>query len=306
MPQIRSVVRDIAIMAVTVGMCAVIGLITTGKSEARPLGATPTQYVALGDSYTSGPFIPLQTGQPPGCARSDHNYPSMVSGTLHPAIFRDVSCSGATTNDMTAPQTTSQGTNDPQLNALTGKTDLVTLGIGGNDIGFAQVIVTCAKISSTRLDGAACRDYYNRGGTDELAQRIRATVPKIASVLNGIRSRSSGATIVVVGYPTILPDSGPGCYPIVPLSAGDVAYLRQAEKTLNAMLADQAGRAGAEFADTYRSSIGHDVCQLPGTKWLEGLVPTAPAAPFHPNELGMRNSANAVLRALHTQILAGR
>jgi hypothetical protein len=64
------------------------------------------------------------------------------------------------------------------------------------------------------------------------------------------------------------------------------------------MLAEQASRAGAEFVDTYTPSIGHDACQLPGTKWVEGLVPTAPAAPVHPNALGMREIGGIVVDAL--------
>jgi len=111
--------------------------------------------------------------------------------------------------------------------------------------------------------------------------------------------------VLVVGYPTILPDSGPGCFPVVPFSPGDVAYLRGVEHQLNAMLADVARSDSAEYVDTYHSSIGHDMCQLPGTKWVEGLVPTSPAAPAHPNALGMRNSANDVLRTLDVRVPAG-
>jgi hypothetical protein len=40
------------------------------------------------------------------------------------------------------------------------------------------------------------------------------------------------------------------------------------------------------------------VCQLPGVKWVEGLVPTALAAPVHPNALGMAAMAVAVGAAL--------
>ena len=104
--------------------------------------------------------------------------------------------------------------------------------------------------------------------------------------------------MAVVGYPAILPDEGPGCFPVVPLTAGDVAYLRDTEKRLNAMLAAEARRAGTTFVDTYTPTIGHDVCTPPGTRWVEGLVPTAPAAPVHPNALGMTAMAAAVAEAL--------
>jgi hypothetical protein len=263
------------------------------------------EYVALGDSYTAGPLIPVQTGQPAGCLRSDHNYPSLVRQSLRSSSFRDVSCSGATTAEMTKAQQVTGGANPPQLTALTRSAALVTLGIGGNDIGFAQIIEACATRSSTKPLGAACKDYYNQGGHDELDARIDATAPKVAAVLDAIHQRSPDATVLVLGYPTILPDKGPGCYPVVPFSPGDVAYLRQVEKHLNAMLAAQAASGHAQFVDTYRSSIGHDICQLPGTKWVEGLVPTSPAAPVHPNALGMRNNAVDVLRTLEVRARVG-
>lgn len=285
--------------------CVGLGLVGVGQAFADVSGGYVSGgYVALGDSYTAGPLIPLQTGQPAGCLRSDHNYPSLVRRALRSASFRDVSCSGATTQDMTSAQHVPGGSNPPQLSALTTGTELVTLGVGGNDIGFAEIIQNCATRSWTNLLGAPCKDYYNRGGHDELQARINATAPKIASVLNGIHNRAPRAKVLVVGYPTILPDSGPGCYPIAPFSPGDVAYLRQTEKRLNATLADEAGRNGAEFVDTYRSSIGHDMCQPPGRKWVEGLIQTSPAEPVHPNALGERNSANDVLRTLGPRVPA--
>ncbi|MGI8815849.1 MAG: SGNH/GDSL hydrolase family protein [Pseudonocardia sp.] len=284
------------VVAVVLGLgCA---LVSAGQSAAAPLNGPVKEYVALGDSYVAGPGIPVPTGQPPGCARSDHNYPSLVRRTLHPALFHDVSCTGATTADMTTAQSTTVGSNGAQLDALSERTDLVTLGVGGNDIGFGEIITTCARLSSTRLNGAACRDHYRRAGRDELPERIKATAPKVAAVLEEVKQRSPDAQVLLVGYPTILPATGPGCYPLVPFSPGDVKWLRETTKALNAMLAEQADKAGAEFVDTYRRSVGHDVCQLPGTKWVEGLVPTYPAAPVHPNALGMRGSANAVLAAL--------
>lgn len=272
---------------------------------APPVSGGYAEYVALGDSYVAGPYIPAPTGTP-GCARSDHNYPSLVARALRTGTFRDVSCSGATTRDMTARQAVPGGVNAPQLNGLTRSTDLVSVGISGNDIGFGEIIVTCARLSSTNLLGAACRDHYRRGGRDQLADRITATGPKVAAVLKGITERSPSARVLVVGYPAILPDSGPGCYPVVPFSAGDVAWLRGVTKSLNGMLARQAAAADVEYVDLYRAGIGHDVCALPGTKWVEGLVPTSPAAPAHPNALGMRAGADAVLEKLGSELLAGR
>ncbi|WP_343975720.1 SGNH/GDSL hydrolase family protein [Pseudonocardia aurantiaca] len=273
-----------------------------GAAEQAPARS----YVALGDSYAAGPLIPLQTGIPAGCLRSTRNYPSVVAQSLGVPDFRDVSCSAATTEHLSGPQSVPLGVSPPQFEALASDTELVTLTIGGNDIGFGEIINECATRSPLQPTGAACRDFYHPGGRDELAERIAAAAPDIDAALATIRDRAPAAHVLLVGYPAILPDTGPGCFPVVPFSPGDVAYLRGVEKQLNAMLADRAAAAGMDYVDTYTPTVGHDVCQLPGVKWIEGLVPTAPAYPVHPNALGMAAMAAAVVDAVeHDTAMAG-
>jgi len=277
----------------TISLALIAPLLLAPVASAAPEPAVRS-YVALGDSYTAGPFIPRQTGNPPGCLRSNRNYPSLVAQTLGVPDFRDVSCSAATTEDLAGAQQTNLGTNPPQLDALDADVDLVSLGIGGNDTGFGEILNECARRSSARPFGSACKDFYTAGGQDQLAERIDAAAPKIAASLAAIEERSPAARVLLVGYPAILPDEGPGCFPVVPFSAGDVAYLRETEKRLNAMLEGEAARADADYVDTYTPTIGHDACQPPGRKWIEGFAPTSPAAPVHPNALGMTGIAVAV------------
>lgn len=280
------------------------GAAAPAVADARPApsGAEGApSYVALGDSYAAGPVIPVQTGKPAGCRRSTENYPAIIARIFGLPDFRDVSCSAATTEHLAAPQPVQPGVNDPQLDALSEDTGLVTLTIGGNDIGFGSIIRECATRSPLAPAGAACRDFYTEDGSDELAERIDATAAKIAAALDEIEERAPDARVLVVGYPAILPDSGPGCFPAIPFSPGDVAYLRETEKRLNAMLADEAEDAGVDYIDTYIPSIGHDICTLPGIKWIEGMIPTAADAPVHPNALGMSAMATAVIEALATR-----
>lgn len=252
-------------------------------------GATES-YVAMGDSYTAGPGIPNQLLDPLGCWRSDANYPHLVARALGAAL-RDVSCSGAETEDLSSPQAVLGGPNPPQLDALDGQVATVTLQIGGNDIGFSEILQRCA----TPLPfGTPCRDYYTSGGMDELSRRITATGPKVAAALAEVARRSPNARLFVVGYPTILPEAGPGCWPSMPIAPLDVPYLRDKEKELNAMLATRAAAAGATYVDVYGPSVGHDACQLPGIRWVEPVVPLSPAAPVHPNALGMQGMAAVV------------
>jgi len=272
---------------------------TAGAGVVGPFGAVGApHYVALGDSYTAGPLIPTQTGSPAGCLRSTHSYPWLVAAGTGAATFTDVSCQGATTTDMTHSQSVPLGTNPPQAGALSASTTLVTLQISGNDIGFTNIIIHCTTLSLTNPFGSPCKDYFTSGGTDMLRAAISAAAPKVAADLQGIHAAAPNARVLLVGYPVILPNSGDGCWPEVPIAFGDVPYLRGVEKTLNAMLATEAAANNAKFVNTYTASIGHDVCQAPGTKWVEGLIPTSPAAPFHPNRLGEQGMARQVLAAL--------
>src|SRR5215208_3015548 len=108
----------------------------------------PDNYVALGDSYTAGPGITPQDPSFPGCIRSDANYPNLVAPDLGLPAFRDVSCSGAQTKDMFATQDVDPDPdNPPQLDALDASTKIVTLGIGGNDIGFTSIAETCVQLA---------------------------------------------------------------------------------------------------------------------------------------------------------------
>jgi lysophospholipase L1-like esterase len=256
----------------------------------------PREYVALGDSYAAGPLIPLQI-PPFGCLKSNNNYAHLTARSLG-LTLRDPSCSGAETEDMENPQGVDpDGPNPPQFDSLTKKTDIVSLTIGGNDIGFSSIAEDCA--SATSNEGTPCQDRYVHDGRDEISERIQATAPLVAHVLQGIRARSPKARILVVNYAAILPDEGPGCWPQMPITDGDVPYVRAKQKELNAMLATQAAAAGAELIDWYTASIGHDACQPPVIRWVEPVVPVNAAAPIHPNLGGMLGASellNAALR----------
>ncbi|MGH3936119.1 MAG: SGNH/GDSL hydrolase family protein [Pseudonocardiaceae bacterium] len=286
--------RAIVVVAVTV--LALLG-VTTEAVQTTAAAQTATRYVALGDSYAAGPLIPVQRIDSIGCRRSTRNYPALLAQALGISDFTDVSCSGATTENMTAPQQVPLGSNPPQFAALRADTDLVTVTISGNDIGFTDIFFTCARLSSTNPLGNPCERQATAGGTDIYAQRIAAVAPKVAGVLEGIQQRSPAATVLLVGYLRILPPTG-GCYPIFPIARGDVPYLNSVQQRLTDTLADQASDHGAVFVDAYAGSLGHDACQLPGAKWVEGTVPTSPAAPVHPNAAGMQAVAALTLNAV--------
>jgi lysophospholipase L1-like esterase len=254
-------------------------------------------YVSLGDSYTAAPLVPNPTGNPILCGRSTNNYPSDITRTLHPSSFTDASCSSATTADMTQPQSLQGGvqTAPPQFNALGTGDALVTVGIGGNDAGLIGVAETCSEIDSTHPFGTACKNHYTAGGSDPNVAAVNATGPKVAAVIQGIHRRAPSAKVLVVGYPDGLPVNGTACWPLVPLSAGDIKYINGLETQLNSVLRSAAQNNNATYVDTFTSSIGHDACKPPGTAWVNGIVPTSAAFPLHPNQAGEQNMANQVL-----------
>jgi lysophospholipase L1-like esterase len=263
-------------------------------SATTAIGARAANYVALGDSYAAGPLIPNPV-LPLGCLKSSNNYPHLAAPGIG-LTLRDATCSGATTVHMTNPQNVDpDGPNPPQLNSLDASTTVVSLTIGGNDIGFSEVAQSCIVINPF---SHPCLDKYNSGGVNQLKARIDATAPKVAAVLQGIKSRAPSAAIYVVNYPAIFPETGFGCWPQMPIGFQDVPYLRTTQKQLNSMLATQAAANGATLVNWYGASIGHDACKGSSTRWVEPLVPGNSAAPIHPNKAGMVGGANALLAAV--------
>lgn len=253
-------------------------------------GASAKTWVGLGDSFAAGPLIPNQTLSPLGCLRSTSNFARKASAQLGYTLT-DASCSGARTDHMTQSQSTDAGTNPPQFNALTATTDTVTVQIGGNDIGFSEILTNCATVNP--FDG--CKDEYVINGVDTISQRIAAAAPKVAAVLQGIHTRSPAARVFVVNYAAILPHTGSfGCWPQVPVAFSDVSWLRSKQLELNAMLATQAAANSATLVNDYTASIGHDACKSSSVRWVEPLIPGNPAAPFHPNANGMTGIAAVV------------
>jgi hypothetical protein len=274
------------VFALAIVVVAVFGLIGAAAASA-------TTYTALGDSYASGPLIPNQSLSPLGCLRSDHNYAHLTASALGLSLT-DVSCSGATTNDMTEAQNVEPGPNPPQFNGLSAGTNDVSVTIGGNDIGFSEIIESCITYNPF---SSPCKEKYDSGGHDQLAERINNAAPKIAAVLQGIHAHSPNARVFLVNYPDILP-TGSGCWPTVPLSFSDVPYLHATEEHLNSMLANEAAANNATIVNWYGASIGHDSCKSSSTRWVEPLIPGELAYPVHPNKAGMAGGAVALEAAI--------
>jgi len=272
-----------AITCASVLLAALLGL------PALSQAATP--YVSLGDSYVSGPAIlPPAFGAPLDCLQSARNYPHLTASALKLSLH-DVSCSGAATSDFTTAQYSDQ---PPQFNALSSSTGVVTVGIGGNDNNlFVGTLATCGVEDLIFPFGTPCKATYG----NKLAEEIAADGPVVGAALHQVHVLSPSAKVLVVGYPDILPQSG-NCWPTVPLTTGDTAYLNNVEKELNAMLAKEAAANGAVYVDTYTPGIGHDACKSLSTRWVEPVLPESDAFSVHPNERGMAAEAGVLESAM--------
>jgi lysophospholipase L1-like esterase len=286
---------------------------TTGAEEAAgTAGVTRTSrpnrkftvsgpIVALGDSYTSGLLFPLAPASKPfGCLRSTASYPTLVAKALKASgELTDVACDSAGVGDMTGAESTPIGTNPPQFDALKADDSLVMLTLSGDDLGFTHVLDECMLLSVSDVKGSPCESHYTPGGTNQLAQLIVAEAPKMAGILSQIHAQAPHARVLLLGYPDLFPQTG-GCWPVVPITDGDIAYLRATEMKLNAMLASVAGASGTTYVNTYDATIGHDFCQSRSVKDIEGLIPTSFAYSFHPNAHGQSVMATQVLAALRS------
>ena len=261
---------------------------------ARHHHVTTSPYVALGDSYSSGAGISPLLDVP--CSRSSLNYAHDIAAVTKPASFTDVTCSGAKTQDFFTPQT-SAGSPPPQLAAVGKRTRLVTMSIGGNDEDvFTGSFFGCVQVTPTDPTGNPCQQKYGSYFTDLIKQK---TYPNVVRALRAVRHKAPRATVVILGYPQILPPTGsPACTAVTGIAVGDVPWLVEQEKTLNRVVRRAAARTGARYVDTFTPSAGRDACSGPGTRWMEPAVAPVNAYPVHPNAAGEAAMARETLAAL--------
>jgi lysophospholipase L1-like esterase len=276
------------------------------------------KYVALGDSYSAGYGIPPASGEPvPGCAQSTADYPHLLAAQ-YGLDLTDVSCSGALATNILTPQDTGNGIANPQEDALGPDTQLVTVTLGGNDLGFSDIAASCFAETATGpvLGGMqTCQDiYFPSGGTDSLAAKIAGPVTQdIGEGLAAIKEKAPNAKVFVIEYPAITPDAantpaGPeGCFrpaidintsaPIpdaFPFTTTDVPYLHTVEQNLDAAVQSQAAAAGFTFVPTFDQTLAHSGCgDDPAQRWIQGITITS-LNPFtlvdgalHPNADGI-------------------
>ncbi|MEO3975410.1 SGNH/GDSL hydrolase family protein [Streptomyces sp. CAU 1734] len=255
--------KPFRIVALSTSLLLGAVLALTGASQAQADSrALAVDYVALGDSYSSGVGAGSYDSASGNCKRSNRAYPKLWAAANAPSSFAFTACSGALTSDVTANQ----------LSPLTSATDLVSITVGGNDAGFADVMTTCVLQSESN-----CINRVNQARS-----YVDTTLPgRLDSVYNAIKSRAPAAEVVVLGYPRFYKLAG-SC--VTGLSEAERSAINGAANHLNAALAKRAADHGFTWADVVPAFTGHEICSA--APWLHSLNLLNIGDSYHPTAAG--------------------
>lgn len=251
-------------LASLVALCvAVVGAVLV-PSTAQ---AATINYVALGDSYSSGVGAGPYDGS--SCLRSQKSYAPMWAEANAVTSFQFPACGGAVTADVI----------NSQVDSLSASTTMVTITIGGNDAGFASVMLTCRFGRTSDCDDAV-----------ETARSFaQTTLPgRLDATYAAIRDRAPNARLIVLGYPRLFETGWCGLFG---MSTAKRQKLNGAADLLASITAGRAAAAGATFADTRSPFAGHGVCG--GDPWINDVTRIIEA--YHPNDEGYRHGYLAAL-----------
>lgn len=252
----------------------ILGALVLALAGAAPAAAAE-QYVALGDSYSSG--TGTRSYYDSGCQRSNYSYAEIIDDERPNTTVDLVACSGAKAGDVLAKQ----------VSALSRSTRWASITIGGNDAGFSGVITSCALPSwASNCDAKI----------DAAQTYIRNTLPgKLASVYSAIRSRAPNATVVVLSYPRLF--MGEDCNAGTFFGSGEMTRMNQTADLLRDRIRAAAQAQGSRFVfkDAIGSFTGHAVCS--SAAWLNGLSSPIGES-YHPNRSGHRSGYAPLVRSV--------
>ncbi|MEU0600502.1 SGNH/GDSL hydrolase family protein [Streptomyces sp. NPDC006393] len=248
-----------------------VGLALTGAASAQASEqAFNGGYVALGDSYSSGVGAGSYIGSSGDCDRSTKAYPYLWNAAHSPSSFAFTACSGARTDDVLANQ----------LGPLSSATSLVSITIGGNDAGFADVMTTCVLQSDS-----SCLSRI-----DTAEAYVDTTLPgKLDNLYSVIRGKAPNAHVVVIGYPRFYL-LGRFC---LGLSDTKRSAINGAADHLDAAIAKIASNHGFTFGDVRTTFSGHEICS--GSSWLHSVNWLDIGESYHPTASGQSGGYLPVL-----------
>lgn len=232
---------------------------TSGAAQAATGG-----YAALGDSYSSGNGAGSYISDSGSCERSNNSYAELWAKAHSPSSFSFTACSGATTTSVKSDQ----------LGGLNSSTSLVSITVGGNDVGFSSVMTTCVTGSDS-----SCQSAVNTAES-----KMDSTLPgALDSVYTAIRDKAPNAHVVVLDYPHLYDTSVSPC---VGLSDAKHKALNAGADKLDETISTAAKAHGFTFSDVRDEFNGHELCT--GDGWLNSV--TYPLGnSYHPTAKGHAN-----------------
>lgn len=303
-------------------VCQILGQADCPPQDptATPLErATWGEYVAMGDSYSSGegagdydPDTDYDRGddwdrdnwgddERNRCHRSGSAYSQMIqrpgSGIAFDGGFTFSACSGATQDELTERNGRNDG-EGPQLEALDEAVSLVTMSIGGNDLGFSTVVEDCiinGKSGVPMLD--SCQDKHD----DRIEARLDELHDELVDTYDAIQDEAGNARVVIIGYPELFVQDPEDSISNL-LYAEDQAWMNQQAAELNDMLRSAAREAGVEFIDPTAAFRGHGIGS--DDPWINDLNWGGPGlslvnpGSFHPNAQGQAAIADLLKRQI--------
>lgn len=261
-------------VVVAFGVTAVlpVTLFPAGTAGANPARYVPlrNEYVAIGDSFTSGVGSRTYFDDGTDCQRSPRAFPVLAAARVSASLVFEA-CVGADTGDVLADQ----------LDELDAATALVTVMVGGNDAGFAGVLTECAK----PWWAGDCGDR-----TDDAQDFIADTLPgRLDDVYGAVRSRAPSARVTVIGYPRLF--MGEDCNGGTWFSPGEQRDLDATADLLDDVTSERAAAHGFGFVDPRPAFTGHAVCD--DVEWVNGLSSPVTES-YHPNRAGQAGYADLV------------
>jgi lysophospholipase L1-like esterase len=232
--------------------------------------AATINYVALGDSYSSGVGAGSYLDSS-GCKRSAKAYPERYAGASGASLSFQA-CSGAKTSDVL----------NSQVGALHSSTDLVSITVGGNDAGFSSVMEDCI------LGGeSGCKRAVT------IAENyVATTLPGLLDrVYSTIKSKAPNAEVVVLGYPHLYKIGG-SC--ALGLSDTSRSYLNGGADALDTVIEKEATNAGFTFADVRSVFTGHEICS--SSAWLHSVTYPVDES-YHPTATGQASGYYPTFRS---------
>lgn len=293
-----------------------------------------TDYIGLGDSYTSGEgAFDYRDGTDTelnSCHTSVHSYPMLLTKDLFTSLGgHSVACSGARINDITSNSNGYRGQirngfslselqkDRPEFlesienNYLPGyvtqhrfvkrwQPKAVTVSIGGNDIGFGDLLERCVMphVSRHHSDNVCFNTYEDRV---EITNLIDRTVDRWTGLFKQLRSDSPEAQIYAIGYPDIIDDTG-NCAINVNLGKSELEFAKELVVYINQGIKQAADAADVPYVDISNALVGHRLCEAKSpTVAVNGLTAGRDAFVFgresyHPNALGHQLIEQAILR----------